>query len=202
MNNDSSLELRVERYKNARNAAFEKLQRFQNEVSVSKRYVDGALQVKYSFWVGGTQVRMNIRRREDEVGLDDNRFFHAAVHNREMPMLVWVGNLAQGFHPTASLVRLQVLDSSNLAIRKAVQICPPARVEAVLTIFGKLAVLDGELSPILAPREFVNKVIECCPQIVDDLANYDGNVFRDFVAGAVVDAKDGLGSGLEKGSMT
>jgi hypothetical protein len=195
---ETSLELRLERYKDASNAVFNKLKQFQNGGSIRKRYIDGALQVEYSFGVGGMCFRADIRRREDETVLNDNRLLVPSVHGRELPMLVWVGNVAQGFHPSASLVRLQVLDSSNLAIGKAVQIRRSVRVEAVLTVFGELAVLNGELSPILLPGEFINKIIEGCPQIVDDLANDNGDVFGEFADRTVVDTQNGTGSRIDE----
>ena len=195
---EASLELRLERYKNALNGVFEKVNRCHDKLPIRERYIDGALQVEYSFGVGGLCFRADIWRREDETVLNDNRLLVPSVHTREVPMLVWVGNVAQGFHPSASLVRLQVLDSSNLAIGKAVQIRRSARVEAVLTVYGELAVLDGELSPILAPGEFINKIIEGCPQIVDDLANDNGDVFGEFADRTVVDTQNGLGSGVDE----
>jgi len=175
---DVSLKVRIENFKRVSNAAFDKLKDFYDRSSVWKRYVDESLQVEMTFRIGNSYFSGVILKCDLNMSVHDDRAFPPTAHARQAPMLVWVGDVTQGFSPCASYIRLQRLDTLDVSNAQPIQTVLSSRIKTVLIVF------DEELGATLGATgvldcEFVNKIIKGGPQVVNDFPNQDGNVFWD-----------------------
>lgn len=104
----------------------------------------------------------------------------------QMPVLVWIRDGSKNSRPVNSLVGLQPLDVCRMRIADASEVRITPSLESLWRV------LDGELSAILnragiKDRQFVDDIIQCGSQVVNDLADENGNDQRDRAFGACVD---------------
>lgn len=184
------LELRLERLNRVSNSSLDILKRFHQRSSICERYIDGILQVEMCIRYAGPSTTdyfsAKIVERSAYTARSEPDLFPTTINGCQMPMLVTVGNIAQGFRPCASHVWLQQLDGVDVAIEESRQIRFGSRVKAALFVFGMgLNEFDGELGSILGPSgilncEFVDEIIKSSAQVVNDLANNDRDIFGDI----------------------
>lgn len=183
-----SLKVRLENFKHASNAAFDKLKDFYNRGSVWKRYVDESLQVEMTFRIGDSYFSGVILKRNFDMSVHDDRAFPPSTHARQVPMLVWIGDVAQGFGPCASYIRLQRLDALNVSNAQSIQAVYGATIKSVLVVFDEELGATFRTTGIL-DCEFIDKIIKGGPQVVDDFTCKDGNVFGD-ADGSILNTDD------------
>lgn len=112
--------------------------------------------------------------------------FHASIDRGQVPVLVWVGDIAQGFRPCASLIRLEVLHGVDVALMESRQTRLRTRLKSSLWLFRiNVDVFDQKLGflpfePGVLPREFIDEIVESSPKIVNNLSDDNGSVRRDI----------------------
>src|SRR5207244_3188885 len=115
-----------------------------------------------------------------EYGITEQSEFarHGSKEGRESPVFVWVGDVAEGLRPVASVVRLQRLDLCDMA---AIEVVKPSSL--AVTLEEVFCVINGKLSALLRAAgvedsQLVDEVIEGGPEVVTDLADQDAKQQR------------------------
>ena len=191
------LELRLKRLNRISNASLDNIKRFHEGSSIWKRYVDGVLTLEIYVSVGtctSTDYFVGIVvKRPPNAAFGKACCLPSAIDGYQMPMLVRVGNLSQGFRPCASVVRLQQLDVPDVLVAQSSQISFRPRIKTAITVFNVgLNILDDELSASLVTSrildcKFVDEIIESSAQVVDAFTSKDGEVFGDTNEGLILD---------------
>ena len=97
----------------------------------------------------------------------------------EFSMLVWIGDRSENLRPIASVARLQALNSCDMCWANADKSTLYASRKFLWSVINReLSVLLDH--PRITQREFKNKIIEGCPEIVDALSNEDTEERRKF----------------------
>jgi hypothetical protein len=111
----SDLELKAERINYQGDLALHNLQCMENGGVISEEYSNGHM--SFQLHVGSVRpyALEYFAASACDVGLT------TAFWANEFPVLVWVGNIAQGLRPVDSLVRLVRLDSIDVSIREVSQ---------------------------------------------------------------------------------
>ena len=100
-----------------------------------------------------------------------------ATQDGQVPMLVWIRDITQGFRPFHSLVRLTVLDGIDMTLLQPFQVLFATHIEATPGIRGvDLDIFNDELGVLLdfsriLTRQFIDDVVKRGPQIVDHITN-------------------------------
>src|ERR1017187_6337909 len=141
-----SLELRIKRLNRSCDLSVEILKRFQQRPSIWKRYVEGILNVDVLIRVRGSASAKDNFGRVIIKTAADTRFGGAVDVGQstdcgKCPVLVWVGEITQGFRPCASHVRLELLNGVDVDIAKSRQVRFTPALKASLFTFGVNAII-------------------------------------------------------------
>jgi len=106
-------------------------------------------------------------------------------------MLVWIGDVTEGFRPCDSLVRLQILNSSYVIGTESREsllgnIVKPSPDDLPLCVLGVgFGVFDDELrtlmlDPRIRERKFIDQVVKSSAEVVENITQDDrkGNLDR------------------------
>lgn len=166
----SGRELLLEEFNRSANLRFEAVQRFHESrfALIWRRYVDGVMGVDVDV-LGAEPYRIHCQINMDGKG---DAIESAVGESRQRPVLVWVGNVAEGFRPLDSLVRLERLDHVDVPIRHPLQV----------TVFNSDEISGGidnrELRAVLdlgriVSGQFKDNVVQGCSHVVDHIADYE-----------------------------
>jgi hypothetical protein len=166
----SDLELKAERINYEGDLSLQNLKCFYDGASIAEEYANGHASLHfhvgsvrpYAFEYFSSSVR--------DVGAT------TASCSDEFPVFVWVGDVAKGFRPLDSFVRLVRLDSIYVRVRKVSQ--SPLFIKSCFPIFDEFVFgSDRELCSEriglsgVFPRQFVDQVIERGTEVMDTIAN-------------------------------
>jgi hypothetical protein len=189
----SDLELRLERLKYRANLKLEAAERWQNRyfTPLWERYRDGVVAVYFDIEAPNREIHrvtVEVYSRETSLGMEPNLcgdFPSLFGQDVKLSVLVSVGNLAQGFRPLDSVVRLQRLNRGGVLVVQPFQVTfAPCVKPAILANGMDLAVLNRELRAVLdatvgvPQRQFIDQVIKGGSQVVNDVADDNGQLFR------------------------
>ncbi|MDX6404226.1 MAG: hypothetical protein QOH70_1681 [Blastocatellia bacterium] len=167
----SDLELRAERINYEGDLALDNLKCFYDGLSVAEGYCDG----RFSFHLHvGAVGACAFEYFADSVS---NQGLGAASYDCDFPVLVWVRDVAQGFRPVNSLVRLVRLDSVYVRGRAAPQI---TRSESLKV---QDIVADRKLCSVLAdarivPRQLKDEMVERRSKVMNTIADSERDNIR------------------------
>jgi len=189
---DESLELRLERVKCAGNARLQLLKRFYDRRPISERYVRGGVVFHVHYLVAHGEFCAAFGVREgiheslsfvDAFDFDASREADADLRDGEMPVFIWIGNVAKGFRPIASFVRLQQLDRCYMSGVEAAKENTASTAQILPTRESLWRLFDRKLGsflglPGVTLSEPIDQVIERSAQVISDLADQDAENSR------------------------
>jgi hypothetical protein len=166
---ESNLELRAERINYEGNLALENLKGFYDGQTVAEGYCNG----RFSFHLHVGAVRPCAF--EYFANTISNEGLGTASHDCDFPMLVWVRDVAQGFRPVDSLVRLVRLDSVYVRGRAASQVTWSESLKAVAIVANRKlgSVLTGTG---IVPSQLKDEMIERGSEVMDTITAASGTV--------------------------
>ena len=181
------LEVRLERINRRADFHLQNIERFQHGdiIPLWKNYLDGRIRVYVHAWAGADASADCIAAaiepaRISEANHMDNELIPS--DSCEFPMLVRVGNIAEGFRPLDSVVRLQAFNARDMRYRQSLELGFGSRIEPTSLAVGiSLEVLDEELrsvlsSPTVFNRQLIDEVIEGRPKMVDGRTHQNGSL--------------------------
>jgi hypothetical protein len=174
-NNLSPLELRLEISKSLSNVEYQLLQCLYNRRSVLENYLKRENVLHVQGLVGEKSFCAIYLRA------DNNR----TVHNGKLSVLVGIGDISKPFRPLATIERLQPLDSCDVfranSSEKPIFPLSCDATDSVVKCFWR--VLNWKLRSLylllgLEAGQFINKIIESSPKVIDDFADKNAEFFR------------------------
>lgn len=102
--------------------------------------------------------------------------------DREMPVLVWVGNVPDRMRPCEGVVRLQPFDDCGMFVRDAFEVGRPVTVEERrIRLYRELRHLLNDSG--IEESQLVDEIVQGRSEVVDDLSNGDGELVADWGSG-------------------
>lgn len=175
-----SLKLRLERIKRRGNLALDLLERWGNGRPVSERYFERSLCIHVHIVHMPTASSLCLKYLAGPVspigGVAQHKLEEAIHYGGvigQVPVLVWVGDVAQRLSPLASECRLEILNSGNVDSAKALEpVLVAIRKVLAVTVHGELrSFMSGR---IVVGGELEHEVIQGGAEVVDDFSREDG----------------------------
>jgi hypothetical protein len=178
-----SLEFRLERIKRLSNARFKFLQRLEDKRPVAERYAEGDVHFHLHFLSGNGMFCAcygagNIQKLQ-AIGVGVEGDVKTSLIDRQMPVFVGVGQLAETPRPVASLVRLKRLDGCNMSCVEGLEPTALPMLKALGLVLDRELGIPVDLAGIQNGK-FIDQIIEGGSEIVTKLADQDAQNGRNL----------------------